>query len=229
MSIKLAVFDFDGTLFLKDTLPYLLSLWRRFKYPKKRLLSVALSISGLYLGYKLSFRGRKDREKVILSVMQVFTALFKGLTKEQVEGFLDRCAPVIIKQLNKAVVGEAVNAKAEGYRTVLLSGCYSYLLNLIGKPLLMDDVIGTELIYKDGVVDLEKPLLVVYGPEKVTSIKSFFEGRDVDWYESTAYADSNSDLPLLNLVGRPVAVDPDSELRKTAESMRWRIMDLSGK
>lgn len=221
--MKLAVFDFDGTLFLKDTLPFLFKLWRKFGYSKRKLFAVFFSISRLFVNYKASF-SRGGREYIIPEVMRRFTALFNGMSKEEVESFFDRCAPDIIKQLNIAVLGEIIKAKDEGYRTVLLSGCYSYLLELISRPLMIDDVIGTDMNYIVGFVNLNKPLRVIYGKEKEKRINEVYAGKDVDWQESSAYADSFTDLALLKMVGNPVAVDPDSELKKVAESMRWRII-----
>lgn len=221
--MKLAIFDFDGTLFLKDTLPYLFKLWRKFGYSKRKLFAVFFSVSRLFISYKASFSSG-GREYLIPEVMRRFTALFAGMSREEVEGFFRRCAQVIIKQLNGAVIDEIIKAKGEGYRTVLLSGCYSYLLGLIAKSLMIDDVIGTEMNYRDGYVDLSRPLRVVYGKEKEARIKEIYSVGNIDWEGSAAFADSFTDLSILKMVGKPVAVDPDGELKKVAESMRWRII-----
>jgi len=222
--MKLAVFDFDGTLFFRDTLPFLLKLWRKFGYPKRRLLLVAASLTGLLIRYKLFSLGHEEREKAAREVMNRFTRIFAGMTYGQVEEFFLRCAPVIIKRLKGAVVEEIGKAKGEGFKTVLLSGCYESLLEKIGEPLGIDIVIGTRINYRNGTVDLGEPLDVVYGEEKAVRIRRVFGEEGVDWEKSMAFADSFSDLPLLKLVGVPVAVDPDPELEKTAVSLKWRII-----
>lgn len=61
---------------------------------------------------------------------------------------------------------------------------------------------------------------------KVTRLKEWLEETDGDLTGSTFYSDSHNDLPLLNIVDNPVAVDPDEKLRKTAEAREWPIISL---
>lgn len=222
--MKLAIFDFDGTLFLKDTLPYLLKLWREFGYSKTRLLRIYVSLGALYILYKIGVHDAHRREKGAKTVMRKFTRIFAGMRQDEVEHFFDRCAKEIIKNLNKDVAEEAGNTKEQGCHTVLLSGCFEYLLKAVGGPLGIDTVIGTKINYKDGRVYLKRPLDVVYGPEKITKLRACFETDKIEWPDSFAYADSMSDVPVLELVGNPVAVNPDAELKRKAEESGWRIL-----
>jgi phosphoserine phosphatase len=50
-------------------------------------------------------------------------------------------------------------------------------------------------------------------------------GLQVDWTASYAYADRNTDLPLLDLVGHPVAVYPDEALRAHAQQQGWPVIE----
>lgn len=61
---------------------------------------------------------------------------------------------------------------------------------------------------------------------KVTRLKDWLEQTGNSLTGSTFYSDSHNDLPLLNLVDTPVAVDPDEILQKTAESNQWQIISL---
>lgn len=222
--MKLAIFDFDGTMFLKDTLPFLLKLWKEFGYSKARLTRVYASLGAMYILYKIGLHNAHRREKGAITVMNRFARLFLGMSREQVEAYFDRCADVIAGLLNADVVEEIADTKALGCRTVLLSGCFEYLLKAIGARFGIDTVIGTKLNYKDGVVDLKRPLEVIYGPEKTARLRSMFKDGEIDWAGSFAYADSLSDAPVLELVGNPVAVNPDGELKARAERSGWRII-----
>lgn len=222
--MKLAIFDFDGTLFLQDTLPFLLKLWRRFEYPRLRLLRVYVSLAGIYLSYKIGPHSLPKLDRGAKTVMRKFTRLFAGMSKEQVERFFDRCAEEIIKNLNKDVAQEVGMTKRDGCHTVLLSGCFEYLLEAIGRPLGIDTVIGTKINYNNGRVFLRRPLDVVYGPEKISKLQACFETERIEWPDSFAYADSISDVPVLELVGHPVAVNPDAGLKHKAEESGWRII-----
>ena len=50
--------------------------------------------------------------------------------------------------------------------------------------------------------------------------------HDYDLTKCYAYTDSQTDLPMLELVGNPVAVNPDSELRKIATEHEWPVLDF---
>ena len=52
------------------------------------------------------------------------------------------------------------------------------------------------------------------------------ERDDIDLSESYAYSDSQTDLPMMEMVGHPVAVNPDKELRKVAEEREWPILEF---
>lgn len=222
--MKLAVFDFDGTLFLKDTLPFLLKLWNEFGYSKARLMRVYTSLGALYILYKIGVHNAHRREKGAKTVMRRFIRLFDGMSREQVEEFFDRSADVIIGHLNADVVEEITKTKASGCKAVLLSGCFEYLLEAIAARLGIDVVIGTRMNYDNGKVDTKRPLEVIYGNEKISRLHSSFKEGGIDWGGSFAYADSFSDSPVLELVGNPVAVNPDPELKAKAEAFGWRIL-----
>lgn len=61
---------------------------------------------------------------------------------------------------------------------------------------------------------------------KVIRLKEWLEGRQLSLADSYGYTDSHNDLPLLELVDHPVAVDPDPLLRLTAEQRGWKTISL---
>jgi len=63
---------------------------------------------------------------------------------------------------------------------------------------------------------------------KVTRLEQWLAGRQDSLEGSSFYSDSHNDLPLLRLVDNPVAVDPDSTLKKEAEEKQWPIISLRG-
>jgi len=156
--------------------------------------------------------------------MQRFTPIFHRMSQKDVDAFFERCANLIIKQLNPPVVREMKKAKEEGFHTVLLSGGYQRLMEFVGASLGFDTVIGTALNYKDGCVDAAQPLEIVCGDDKTRCLCDTFGSAEVNWKASTAYADSLSDLSILNLVGTPVVVNPDPELKEEAEKAGWRLL-----
>jgi phosphoserine phosphatase len=63
-----------------------------------------------------------------------------------------------------------------------------------------------------------------YREGKAQAIRELAEREDIDLAASYAYSDSESDLPMLRLVGHPVAVNPDTELARVARAEGWEIM-----
>nr|MBA3471727.1 haloacid dehalogenase-like hydrolase [Rubrobacter sp.] len=61
------------------------------------------------------------------------------------------------------------------------------------------------------------------GEARARMLASFARRRKLDLSRSYAYADSISDLPMLEAVGNPIAVNPDGRLQKAAKERGWQI------
>ena len=79
--MKLAIFDFDGTLMRIDTLAYLLSKWTKMGYPRWRQWQAYGLIIGLYVRYKLGLNGRMSNEQIKKTALQKFTRIFTGMSE----------------------------------------------------------------------------------------------------------------------------------------------------
>ncbi|MGA8255985.1 MAG: haloacid dehalogenase-like hydrolase, partial [Nocardioides sp.] len=64
----------------------------------------------------------------------------------------------------------------------------------------------------------------VYAEEKAVAIRALAEQRGYDLASCYAYSDSVTDVPMLELVGHPHAVNPDRELRKAAAARGWPVL-----
>jgi phosphoserine phosphatase len=67
----------------------------------------------------------------------------------------------------------------------------------------------------------------VHGAGKAAAVRELAAERRIDLVRSTAYSDSHTDLPFLEVVGHPVAVNPDRSLRRTANERGWPILEFS--
>jgi HAD superfamily hydrolase (TIGR01490 family) len=222
--LKLAIFDFDGTLFPKDTLPFLLAEWRCEGRSLRRLLAAYASVGALYVRYKLGTARRLSREMMRRTALQRVTRLFTGMSEAEISAFFRRNAELIVPLLRPSVVAELRHAQKWGYHTVLLSGGYETLMEHVGASIGIDTVIGTALYYKNGIVDTVRELDIVCGDGKAARLGAAFAGQPVEWAESIAYADSYSDLPILRRVGHPVAVCPDRDLAALLPELGWRVI-----
>ena len=67
---------------------------------------------------------------------------------------------------------------------------------------------------------------ILHGPAKAVAVQALAEEHGLDLDGSWAYSDSYNDIPLLSLVGHPVAINPDSKLRRHARDHNWPIYDF---
>jgi HAD superfamily hydrolase (TIGR01490 family) len=68
--------------------------------------------------------------------------------------------------------------------------------------------------------------LYCYGDHKVLAIKELAARESIDLSRSYAYSDSATDLPMLEAVGHPIAVNPDRELARVAQENGWPIVEF---
>ncbi len=108
-----------------------------------------------------------------------------------------------------------------GHRTLLITGA----LDIVVEPLrpLFDDVICAEMSQVDGRYTGELLNVPPTGEVRAQALRDYADANGFDLGESVAYADSSSDLPLLDAVGFPVAVNPETKLATLAIKRGWLI------
>jgi phosphoserine phosphatase len=94
----------------------------------------------------------------------------------------------------------------------------------IADDLGFDGALGTVCEVVDGRYT-GKAIRALHAQAKADTIRSL----DHDLAASTAYSDSHTDLPFLEAVGHPVAVNPDQALRRIAADRGWPVLEFSGR
>jgi phosphoserine phosphatase len=67
---------------------------------------------------------------------------------------------------------------------------------------------------------------ILHGPAKAVAVRAIAEAEGLDLNRCWAYSDSHNDIPLLSMVGHPVAINPDSKLRRHAREHNWPVYDF---
>lgn len=116
-----------------------------------------------------------------------------------------------------------------GRDTWIVSASPQRIVEPLASSLGMTGAIGTEGKVVDGHFTGELDGPFIYGPGKAQAIEKLSVDRGYDLNLSYAYSDSVSDLPMLELVGHPVAVNPDSELDSVAHERGWPIVIFARK
>jgi HAD superfamily hydrolase (TIGR01490 family) len=98
------------------------------------------------------------------------------------------------------------------------------MAELMAIVLTFDGAVGSVAEVVDGVYTGREGGPFNYREGKAQAIRELAEREGIDLAASYAYSDSESDLPMLRLVGHPVAVNPDKELARVARAEGWEIM-----
>ncbi|AGS33796.1 phosphatase [Corynebacterium maris DSM 45190] len=137
----------------------------------------------------------------------------------------------IASEAMHSVVTPAIYAEARelitfhqsaGHDVIIISASASQLVEPIAKELGIDQVVATELEVVDGRFTGEVDFYCK-GPAKADAIMAMAESHGYDLAASFAYSDSATDIPMLEQVGNPVAVNPDRQMKKHALDNGWEL------
>lgn len=216
--VEAAFFDLDGTLMSRS--------------------------STFTLGKPLYDAGMVSREVVIRSLVAQAQFLLFGADQRK----LDRAKEGVLaltkgwKQADvERVVGEAVaeriapfihlpirrladQHRRDGRRVYLVSSSPVEVVHPLAEFLGIDHVIATRADVEDGRYT-GRVEFYCFGDAKVDAIREEAQTHGLDLAASYAYSDSASDVPMLETVGHPIAVDPDKSLRRIAAERGWEVVE----
>ncbi|WP_203337193.1 HAD family hydrolase [Nocardioides limicola] len=112
-----------------------------------------------------------------------------------------------------------------GQRVWLVTAAPIEIAAIIARRLGLTGAMGTVSEHVDGVYTGKLVGDMLHGPAKAEAVKAIAAREGLDLSRCSAYSDSVNDLPMLSLVGDPVAINPDAKLREHAKANGWRIRD----
>lgn len=107
----------------------------------------------------------------------------------------------------------------------LVSAAPVEIASIIARKLGLTGALGTVSEIEKGVYTGRLVGSPLHGPAKAEAVRALAQREDLDLGQCAAYSDSFNDVPMLSLVGMPVAVNPDAKLRRHARSLGWRVHD----
>jgi HAD superfamily hydrolase (TIGR01490 family) len=142
---------------------------------------------------------------------------------------LDRLGPDVLARILPRIYPQMLALAYEhqdaGRRVYIATAASSELAEILAQVLSLDGGIGSQFSrVEDGVFTGEPTGLFIYGAGKARAIEQLAEREGIDLATSYAYSDSQSDLPMLRLVGHPAVVNPDAELLKLAREEGWEVL-----
>lgn len=220
MSRAAAFFDLDKTIIAKSST---LAFGKPFY--QSGLINRRTVLRSAYAQFVFALAGADEDQ---MERMRSFiTAMCTGWDVNQVREVVAETLHDIIDPLVYDEAVELIEAhRADGRDVVIVSSSGEEVVAPIGEMVGADNVIATRMVVADGKYTGEIAQYV-YGPGKADAIREFAQSRQYELGECYAYSDSVTDLPMLEAVGHPFAVNPDRALRKAALEHEWPILTFS--
>lgn len=134
----------------------------------------------------------------------------------------DRIAPIIL-QAGRALIE---HHRRLGHRPLIITATNRFITEPIAGALGVDDLLATDPELTDGRYTGRVTGIPTFREGKVARLKEWLTQHGLNLADSWFYSDSHNDLPLLEMVSHPVAVDPDDTLRQHAEMKGWPVITL---
>lgn len=219
--MKVALFDFDGTLYPHETFETLRAHLKDHPKFKKNYKHFVRHFAPTYFGYKMKL---VPKIRMQHRALESYVLSFKGYSKKDIDGFFADVAKSMSTELRTTLLEKIKELKDENYYVVLISGAFIPLLESLFKGVGFDYIVGSKIHYKGETLDYKSRFERVFADRKIDIIKEHFKNKEVDWKNSQAYSDSITDIKMLELVGQPVAVTPDNDLLSVAQDKNWKIL-----
>ena len=211
---KAAFFDMDLTLLRVNSG----SRWVKYLRRRGEIGLPMLLRSGFWLlQYRLSLLNME-------AVAAMLAADMAGDAEDEMRVKVSEFYQSEIRDTISPLAREALEQhRDEGDSIVLLTSATPYVAEPLAAELAIPHVLCTRLAVENGRFSGSLLPPTCYGVGKVHHAERFAEAHGIDLAQSSFYTDSYSDLPMLQRVGRPVAVNPDRRLSRYARRQGWPI------
>lgn len=217
LNVGIAFFDLDRTLIAGNSAV----LWLRSEVRLGHISRFKGALASLWVArYHLGFAGKGEGLRHAISM----------LTGSPEQHLRDRTALFYeehVRGLYRPGAREALEFhRAQGDKLVLLTSSSSYMADLVAVDLGLDGVLCNRFEVDAKGCYTGRPLgELCYGDGKRLHAEEYARQHSVGLSDCAFYTDSFADIPVMRLVGRPVAVNPDMRLRREAATRGWQIVD----
>lgn len=216
--MEAAFFDLDKTIIARSST---LAFGRPLL--KEGLISKAVILKAVYaqLVYHLVGADEAKMEKARVALLE----LTKGWEREKIEAIVaDTITDIITPVIYQEALELIAEHRAAGRRVYIVSSSGEELVKPLAEHLGVPHFIATRVKTDDEGRYTGELEFYSYGENKAVAIRDRAERYGIDLAESYAYSDSVTDVPMLEAVGHPFAVNPDKDLRAAATERDWPIL-----
>ncbi len=220
-----AIFDLDGTLYTGHILEGIRQHHHLHRVQRLPLYVYMATHFPLWIPWRLGWLS----DQTIRDLMaRNLGWTVRGWTPQRARAAFEWIArEYVLPRVREDVLARVREHQDAGDRVILVSGTPTPLLAAIGREMGIPETVGTPLGVKQGRYTGVSELPVCQGIGKVIRVEAHLRGDTaIRWDESFAYADSHTDLPLLERVGHPVTVYPDPRLAAYARAGGWEVLGV---
>ncbi|HZQ86863.1 MAG TPA: HAD-IB family hydrolase [Acidimicrobiales bacterium] len=217
MPIAAAFFDLDKTVIAKASM---VAFGRSFY--DEGLISRRLVLRGLW--GQLVYMHLGASEQKLARMRESVLALTKGWDQNRVRAIVREALEQVVEPIIYAEALELIQQhQAEGRPVFIVSASPEEIVQPLAEYLGVDGAIATQAEVDDEGRYTGGMRRYAYGPLKAEAMEELAAAEGIDLSESYAYSDSVTDAPMLEVVGHPVAVNPDRALLKLARENDWEV------
>jgi HAD superfamily hydrolase (TIGR01490 family) len=217
-----AFFDLDRTLLRRSSALALAGSFReRGLISRGQLLRAA--------GWQLLFVARGASHEAVRRAAEDGLRVLAGYTPGELRDLVaDAMEPVLRPLVYAEPLRLVEQHRNRGERVFIVSATLQEIVEAIAEDLGFDGALGTICEVKDGRYT-GRAVRALHADAKAEGLRELARAEGLDLAECTAYSDSHTDLPFLEAVGHPVAVNPDRDLRSVAADRGWPVLEFSAR
>jgi HAD superfamily hydrolase (TIGR01490 family) len=219
MKRNLAIFDLDNTILNGDS-DY---SWINFLIEKRLVDKDEYERKNKYF-YDQYYQGKLNYDEWA----EFALTTIKGKKPEEIEDILSKFLNEIIEPMINIYALKLLHDHTHNNDIMLLaSATNSVIVEPIAKRLGFKNIVSTEVEIIDEIYTGKVLGIPALSKGKLIKVKEWMLQNSIESFDNTSfYSDSINDLPLLAVVSKPVAVNPDDMLREECRKRSWEIIDL---
>ena len=211
--MKFIIFDLDDTLLSGDCERE----WITFLTSKGLMSDSSAELDRFDLDYR---KGILDFEEYSTFVQKPIM----GLTREELDNLIEEFIQKNINDLTDNLTKDLLNEASFADKVLIASGSHDFLVKGFADFFKIDSSIGTPVELKNNIFTGQLSGEPTFSDGKVRAVEKWCNSNDIEVKDSIFYSDSINDLPMFEVCGVPVAVNPDEKLKKIAKERAFKVI-----
>jgi len=211
--MKFIIFDLDDTLLSGDCERE----WITFLTSKGLMNDSSAELDRFDLDYR---KGILDFEEYSTFVQKPIM----GLTREELDNLIEEFIQKNINDLTDNLTKDLLNEASSADKVLIASGSHDFLVKGFADFFKIDSSIGTPVELKNNIFTGQLSGEPTFSDGKVRAVEKWCNINDIEVKDSIFYSDSINDLPMFEVCGVPIAVNPDEKLKKIAKERAFKVI-----